>query len=264
MLKAKVKKLSLSGSVKNIRHISQGDTGMQILSGIRYNLAGLRMGLMTPKLLFLGLLRFFIVILVAIGLGAIILIYHADIISAIWAKPESLWMVWIWYLLSWLISLILLLFSSVTAYILSQILFSIVIMDRMSRITEKRSKGHVTEPGNLSYFSQLMYLIRQEIPRAIIPLFLLLILSIIGWFTPLGPFITIFTSIIAAAFLAWDNTDLVPARRCLTYKSRFRFFIDNFSFHIGFGLLFLIPVINILCLSFAPVGATLYYLDKSE
>ncbi len=237
---------------------------MQILSGIRYNLAGLKMGLRTPKLLFLGLLRFFVVILVAIGLGAIILIYHTDIISAIWSKPESLWVVWIWYLLSWLISLILILFSSVISYLLSQILFSIVIMESMSRITERRSKGHVTEPDNLSYFGQLMYLIRQEIPRAIIPVLLLLILSVIGWLTPLGPFITIITSIIAAAFLAWDNTDLVPARRCLKYRSRFRFFIDNFSFHIGFGLLFLIPVINILCLSFAPIGATLYYLDKHE
>lgn len=237
---------------------------MQILSGIRYNLAGLKMGLMTPGLLFLGLLRFFVVILVAIGLGAIILLYHTDIISVIWTKPESLWVVWIWYLLSWLISLILIVFSSVIAYLLSQILFSIVIMDRMSRITERRSRGHVTEPYNLSFLGQLMYLIRQEIPRAIIPVFLLLILSVIGWLTPLGPFITIFTSIIAVAVLAWDNTDLVPARRCLKYRSRFRFFIDNFSFHIGFGLLFLIPVINILCLSFAPIGATLYYLDQHE
>jgi len=222
------------------------------------------MGLRTQKLLFLGLLRFFVVILVAIGLSAIILIYHTDIISAIWSKPESLWVVWIWHLLSWLISLILIILSSVISYLLSQILFSIVIMDRMSRITERIRKGHVTEPGSLSYFGQFMFLIRQEIPRAIIPIFLLLILSVIGWFTPLGPFITILTSIIAAAILAWDNTDLVSARRCMKYRSRFRFFIDNFSFHIGFGLLFLIPVFNILCLSFAPIGATLYYLDKHE
>jgi CysZ protein len=237
---------------------------MQIVSGIKYNLAGLKMGLKTPKLLFLGLLRFFVVIIVAIGLGAIILIYHTDIISAVWTKPETLWVVWIWYILSWLISLILIIFSSVLSYLLSQILFSIVIMDQMSRITERRSRGHVIETINLSHFSQLIYLIRQEIPRAIIPVFLLLILSVIGWLTPLGPFITIITSTIAAAFLAWDNTDLVPARRCDKYRSRFRFFIDNFSFHIGFGLLFLIPVINILCLSFAPIGATLYYLDKNE
>jgi len=237
---------------------------MQIVSGIRYNLAGLKMGLTTPGLLFLGLLRFFVIILVAIVLGAIILIYHSDIISAIWSKPESFWVVWIWYILSWLISLILIILSSVLSYLLSQCLFSIVIMDRMSRITERIRKGHVTEPGDLSFLGQLMFLIRQEIPRTIIPVLLLLILSVIGWFTPLGPFITIFTSIIAAAVLAWDNTDLVPARRCLKYRNRFGFFIKNFSFHIGFGLLFLVPVINIIFLSFAPVGATLYYIDNHE
>jgi CysZ protein len=237
---------------------------MQIVSGIRYNLAGLKMGLKTPGLLFLGLLRFFFTILVAIALGAVILIYHNDIISTIWSKPESLWVVWIWYILSWLISLILIMLSSVISYLLSQCLFSIVIMDRMSRITERIRKGHVIEPNDLTFMGQLMFLIRQEIPRAIIPVLLLMILSVIGWFTPLGPFITIFTSIIAAAFLAWDNTDLVQARRCLKYRSRFGFFIKNFSFHIGFGLLFLIPVINIICLSFAPVGATLYYLDNHE
>jgi len=237
---------------------------MQIVSGIKYNLTGLKMGLTTPSLLFLGLLRFFVIILVAIVLGAIILIYHTDIISTIWSKPESFWVVWIWYILSWLISLILIILSSVISYLLSQCLFSIVIMDRMSRITERIRKGHVTEPNDLSFFGQLTFLIKQEIPRAIIPVILLLVLSVISWLTPLGPFITIFTAIIAAAFLSWDNTDLVLARRCEKYRNRFGFFMKNFAFHIGFGLLFLVPVINILCLSFAPVGATLYYLDKNE
>jgi CysZ protein len=137
-------------------------------------------------------------------------------------------------------------------------------MESMSRITERISRGDVTENGNLSCSGQLMHLIIQELPRAIIPVFLLLILSITGWLTPFGPVITIITSVIAAAFIAWDNTDLVPARRCLKIRSRFRFFIDNFAFHIGFGLLFLIPVINILSLSFAPIGATLYYLDNDK
>ena len=137
-------------------------------------------------------------------------------------------------------------------------------MDKMSRITENLKKGRVTEQDNLTYFTQLIFLIKQEIPRAIIPVLLLAMLSVIGWLTPFGPFLTIFTSVIAAAFLSWDNTDLVPARRFFKFNDRFSFFIQNFSFHIGFGLLFLIPVFNILSLSFAPIGATLYYLDKTE
>jgi CysZ protein len=42
---------------------------------------------------------------------------------------------------------------------------------------------------------------------------------------------------------------------------RFRFLLKTLPFHLGFGLLFLVPALNILLLSFAPVGATLYYLE---
>lgn len=237
---------------------------MQIIDGVSYNLRGLKLGFKTPKLLMLGLLRFFVVIFVAIALGTIILFYHQDIIAMIWVKPESLWIVWLWYLVTWLIILILITLSTVVSYLLSQIIFAVVIMDKMSRITESIIKGSVTEQDKISYWKQLIFLIKQEIPRAVIPVIILLILSLIGWLTPLGPFLTIITSIIASAFLTWDNTDLVPARRFLKFNERLGFFIRNISFHIGFGVLFLIPVFNILSLSFAPIGATLYYLDKTE
>ena len=237
---------------------------MQIIDGIKYNLRGLKIGLRTPKLLILGLLRFFVVILAAIGLSSIVLYNQQDIISMIWTKPESLWIVWLWYMVLWLITLILIVLATVISYLLSQIIFAVVIMDKMSRITENIKMGSVTEQANISYWKQLIFLMKQEIPRAIIPIIILLILSVIGWLTPLGPVLTVVSSIIAVAFLAWDNTDLVPARRFLKFNERFRFFVRNFSFHIGFGLLFLIPFFNILTLSFAPIGATLFYLDKEE
>ena len=237
---------------------------MQLIEGVRYNLQGLKIGLKTPKLLMLGLLRFIVVILAAIGLGTIILFYQNDIISEIWVKPESLWIIWLWYMVSWLITIILLIMSTLMSYLISQIIFAVVIMDKMSRITEGIKKGHITEQNNISYFRQLIFLVKQEIPRAIIPVMILIIFSIIGWLTPIGPVLTVITSILAAAFLTWDNTDLVPARRFVVFRKRFGFFTRNFSFHAGFGLLFLIPFFNILSLSFAPIGATLYYLDKEE
>ena len=74
--------------------------------------------------------------------------------------------------------------------------------------------------------------------------------------------VTILSSAVAVIFLAWDNTDLIPARRLVSFGERFRILRHNLGFHLGFGLLFLIPILNILFLSFAPVGATLYYIDK--
>jgi CysZ protein len=87
---------------------------------------------------------------------------------------------------------------------------------------------------------------------------------VLGWLTPLGPVLAVLSSGIAVIFLAWDNTDLVPARRLYPYKKRFRLLLDSLTFHLGFGLLFLIPVLNILFLSFAPVGATIYFIDKHD
>ena len=85
---------------------------------------------------------------------------------------------------------------------------------------------------------------------------------VLGWMTPLGPIITLLSSGLAVTFLSWDNTDLTPARNLLPFKTRFRFLMKNVLFHLGFGLPFLIPGLNLLFLAFAPVGATLYYLDK--
>ena len=63
-------------------------------------------------------------------------------------------------------------------------------------------------------------------------------------------------------FLAWDNTDLTPARRMVEFKKRFKLMSSTLLFHLGFGILFLIPGLNILFLSFAPVGATLYFIEN--
>jgi CysZ protein len=68
----------------------------------------------------------------------------------------------------------------------------------------------------------------------------------------------------AVIFLAWDNTDLIPARRMVPFAQRFALLRRSLTFHLGFGLWFLIPVVNILFLSFAPVGATLYWVEKQD
>ena len=163
---------------------------------------------------------------------------------------------------SWLLSAALVGLSTVLSYLAAQILFSVLIMDLMSRITEKKITGTIRQPNNLPLWRQLFFLIRQEIPRAIVPVLLSLILLITGWLTPLGPVVTILSAGTAVIFLAWDNTDLFPARQLVPFKERFRFLRRTFFFHLGFGVLFLIPLLNILLLSFAPVGATLYHIDK--
>jgi CysZ protein len=235
---------------------------MGFLKGMGYNFRGLFLGIKTPRLLLWGLLRFVVVILLTIVAAGLIFAYHLEILEIIWLKPTSQWVLWLWHLVSWILSLALFGLSAVFSYLISQIFFSVLIMDHMSRITERRTSGVVEEPENISLFRLFVHLIKQEIPRTTIPVLLAIVLMLLGWLTPLGPFIAILSSGIAAIFLAWDNTDLIPARRMNPFAVRFRFLLKTLPFHLGFGIPFLIPGLNLLLLSFAPVGATLYYLEK--
>jgi CysZ protein len=237
---------------------------MKLFEGMTYNMRGFWLGVKTPKLLLLGLIRLAAVIIITIIFASLILVYHQEILNLIWTRPESRWLLWLWHLLSWMLSLFLVVLSSVFSYLISQILFCIVIMDTMSRITERLVSGQEKEPEKMPFLRQFFYLVKQEIPRTIVPVFLSLFIMGLGWLTPLGPIFTIFSSLIAVIFLAWDNTDLVPARRLYPFKTRFKLFYKNLSLHLGFGLLFLVPIASIFFLSFSTVGATLYYIKEHD
>jgi CysZ protein len=232
--------------------------------GISYNLKGLRMSMRNPSLLMLGLVRFVILALITAAAAALVLMKFQDILDLVWARPESLWVVWLWHLTSWLLALVLLGISAVIGFLVAQVLFSVFIMDMMSQITERKITGTIRKAGERPWYRQFFYLLRQEIPRAVLPVLISLVLLVTGWFTPLGPVVTIAASLLAVLFLAWDNTDLTPARRLTPFSARVAFLRRHLGFHLGFGVLFLVPGVNILLLSFAPVGGTLFHLEKID
>jgi CysZ protein len=237
---------------------------MSFFDGIIYNLRGLRWAMKSPKLLMLGLTRFFAMIFLAVVFGSVIIAYRQEILGLLWIKPQSDWLILIWYLLSWIVSLSLFWLSTILSYLAAQILFGVIIMDIMSQVTEKLATGKVAHKSQGGVFQQFVYLVRQEVPRAVFPILLTLLLVVIGWLTPLGPPLTVVSSFVAITFLAWDNTDLIPSRQLIPFKHRFRFLMKALPFHLGFGLWFLIPVLNVLFLSFAPIGATLYHVDLQK
>lgn len=237
---------------------------MELFTGISYNVRGVWFGIRTPKLLFWGLIRFAVVVFITFVSSSLILAYHQEIMAMVWAKPESHWILWAWYLLSWFLAFFLVALAAILSYLISQILFSVVIMDQMSRITEAMVTGCVKEPQNVPILKLFFCLIKQEIPRATLPILLSLLLFFLGWLVPLGGILVLFSTCMAVIFLSWDNTDLTPARRLAPFKTRFYLLLKTIPFHLGFGLLFLIPGLNILSLSFAPVGATLYFLEKND
>jgi CysZ protein len=236
---------------------------MNILNGIMYNFRGLWFSIKHPVLLFWGLLRFVLVAVITLAAASLILFYHREILNALWAQPEGRWTFLLWQGVSWLLSLFLVGISAILSYLFSQVLFSVVIMDHMARITEAKATGGIQEPNNLPFLSHFFYLMRQEIPRKLLPVMFTLFLIVIGWLALLGPFVTILSSALAIIFLAWDSTDLIPARNRVPFRVRFKSLLKNLPFHLGFGLPFLIPGLNLLLLAFAPVGGTLYFLKAN-
>ena len=237
---------------------------MSIIQGMSYNLRGFWMGIRSPKLLLLGLARFGIMLALTLALASSILYYHEDIMQLLWQQPEGRWMIWLWYVISWLVSILLAALAVLMAYILAQVLFCLLIMDWMSRHTEKLITGRVRNPDNASLMQQFLFLIKQEIPRTLMPLIISFGIMLLGLFTPLAPAVAIAASVTAVVCLAWDNTDLMPARQLISFRNRWRIFIRHFFFHLGFGLLFLIPFVNLLLVSFAPVGGTLFAIEASK
>ncbi|MCK5542429.1 MAG: EI24 domain-containing protein [Desulfobacterales bacterium] len=237
---------------------------MNLLKGIQYNFKGFLMGIKNPQLLFLGILRFVVVIFLAIILSGAIFYFHSQLLNFIWKMPEAGFLMYLWKIVSWILTILLASLSTIIAYFIAQFLFCVFIMDYMSRKVENIITGKEIYPDNTSWATLFFYLIKQEIPRALIPMILTFIIMFLGFLTPFGSVIAVLSSIAATTFLAWDNTDLVPARRMYSFKKRFNYLKNNKMFHIGFGLLFLIPFFNILFLSFAPVGATLYYIENID
>lgn len=234
---------------------------MSLFHGLSYQFRGLRLALRSPRLLALGMLRFAVIVAITIAAAALALVYHQEIMALMWTKPQNAWVIWLWHAVSWLVALLLVCVSTIISFLMAQVLFSVIVMDAMSRITEKMIAPSVSSSVQASLLEQFVYLVRQEIPRSTLPVLLTLVIMVLGWTTPLGPIVTVLSSATAIIFLAWDNTDLVPARRLRPFSKRFAFLLRHLGFHLGFGLVFLIPGLNIVFLSFAPIGGTLWYIE---
>ncbi|MCP4117343.1 MAG: hypothetical protein GY737_18495 [Desulfobacteraceae bacterium] len=237
---------------------------MDLFRGIAYNVKGLVLGLRTPRLLFLGMMRFLVVVLLALFFSGLILFWHQELLNLVWTMPEPGWLLYLWKAVSWIVSLFLSALACLFSYLVAQIFFCVFIMDTMSRITERLVTGVEVSPRGASPAGVVFHLIKQEIPRAVIPVLAMVVLMVLGFLTPFGPAVALVSSLVAVTFLAWDNTDLVPARRLSPFKTRFGLFKRNILFHLGFGLWFLVPWLNIVFLSFAPVGGTLYFLETKK
>ncbi|MCP4722227.1 MAG: hypothetical protein GY860_22435, partial [Desulfobacteraceae bacterium] len=142
---------------------------MGFFSGIKYNINGVSLAFKTPSLLMLGLLRFFVVLFLTLFVSGMIFYWHDEILAMIWKAPQGGWLIYVWNVAAWLLSLFLASIAMVLSYLIAQLFFGVFIMDYMSRITERIVLGQEVPFDQGSWVQFFFYLIRQEIPRAILP-----------------------------------------------------------------------------------------------
>jgi len=134
---------------------------MSFFDGVIYNLRGLRWAMKSPKLLMLGLTRFFAVILLTVICGSIIIAYHQEILSVLWSKPQTDWLILIWHLLSWIVSLSLFGLAAILSYLAAQILFGAIIMDdlRIKKERQSQEKGKRDKSKEILSGKSLIFLL---------------------------------------------------------------------------------------------------------
>ena len=59
---------------------------MNFLSGIKYNYRGLKLGIKTPILLLLGIIRFAVIVLFTVVSAGLVLAYYHEILNLIWVQ----------------------------------------------------------------------------------------------------------------------------------------------------------------------------------
>jgi len=235
---------------------------MGFFYGLWCHIEALKIFKQQKSLIFWALLRFIVLIVLFVILSTIAISYNKEVLQLFWIKPENYFLLILWYILLFLTSIVLMFVAGIISYIISQVLFGVLIADHMSILTERIITGNVTNPQmNLRH---LIFLVKQEIPRTFIPLIITSAIMVFGWILPLGVVLVVASVLISCLFTAWDYTDLVPARALYSFKERFGIFKKEILGHLGFGLPFAIPFLNVVLFSIGPVSGTLFYLKKKK
>jgi len=219
-----------------------------------------------PSLIKYCLLPLLINLLVFVGVGVGLYFYYGDIVSWIWARPDSWLMRILWYLLYVFIFLVVILLSYLTFFVLQAIL-SAPFNDLLSERTEKLAFGHEPPPFSVGFLLKgLGKTVAHEVAKmglyvaVMVPLLLLSVLA-----TVLSPVVSVVGFYFTAIFFAYDFMDFSMGRRLWSFSRKWGALKKNRALTFGFGAALagalLIPVFGLLCLPMAAVGGTLLFCD---
>ena len=217
--------------------------------GLSAHGAGIRFALQNKRYLAMALIPFCLTILIYTASLWSFARFDESLLNYFWTVDSSTSSGFI-AVLYWLYTHVVKLLLYFLLFILFYFLFIII-----TNILASPFYDHIAESINTLNKSNegLLKTVLEELKKAsfviVIPLIFLFIPVIGG----------IISFILAAVLLAWDFIDFSLSKELPVFKDRFRFIRTHFFLMFGFGILLLVPIINIILYPFAIISASLLY-----
>ncbi len=207
-----------------------------------------------PKYILFLFIPSFLGLLGVVVAGAFFLEYHADLVKFFLFEPGQ---GWFWVFVYYLAYLLFHLTALVVVLLLGVCVTNIFAAPIYEQISEGIERELYPDQYVSLSFWQSLRLIPEEIKKALLTLILSLALFVVPGLNLLAAF--------GSAFLvAWDFYDYPFARRGLALTVRVRHARQDFFAILGLSVWFLIPIVQIVLVPMAVVGATILGLEKLQ
>ena len=237
--------------------------GLRAVSdGWRFHIKGIRFAFQHLSFLALSALPFVIALCLYVFAFYLFTRYADNLLGILWhlESGESSryvgWLYWAYiHLFKVLLYIVVLVVMFYTFIVLANILASPVYDYLVSRY-QRTYYPDAYAAQAISPVKGILSVMKEEVKKAALMLVIPLLLLLIPVIGPLLGFV------VAALFIAWDYVDFSLSKDYPLLKDRIKALWRHKAFFLGFGCPLLIPLLGLVILPFAILGATRLYFDR--
>jgi CysZ protein len=230
--------------------------------GWRFHIKGIRFAFQHLSFLALSILPFVLALSLYVFAFYLFTLYADDLLGMLWhlENGESSryvgWLYWAYiHLVKALLYVIVLVIMFYTFIVISNILASPVYDHLVSRY-QRAYHPDAYAAQTTSSKKGILAVMKEEVKKAALMLavpLLLLLIPVIG---------ALLGFVVAGLFIAWDYVDFSLSKDYPLLKDRIKALWRHKAFFLGFGFPLLIPLLGLVILPFAILGATILYFDR--
>ena len=187
------------------------------------------------------------------GLAAFVAWSDTIFAWVLFARPETVLLLAVWYLAKAFVALAMLVMSA----LLALTVVSVVAAPLYEMVSEAVEREYTGQAVVGTGFLGSIRLIGEEIKKAI---FILIVPTLFLFI----PGVNVLATLVAALLIGWDFCDYPMARRGWSFRRRLRFVLRDGWAVLGFGLWLVIPFVQIFLMPLSVPGGTLLILEALE